>query len=330
MRAKLEHILDANKLPSTYVRNGHLASEIYINEKCPIYTYINSLESEASQKTAKYALSAIAKHKNLASAYEINWLEVDRNWLHDLRAKLSGIGLSPNTTNLYLTIIKRILKEAFFLGYISRLRFETVMDVKGISYSKTKVHGVLSYQQFDKILKDCDDNTNLGKRDMAIIALTVGCGLRRFESAKIVMSDLNLASKKLEVKGKGGKFRNLYIHDVTMKQIEPWLLIRGLNPGPFFLPIHKSDQIDFSRLDTGQTINSNTIYGCCTRRGLMDLEQKIPPHSLRRTYATWLYRNKVSLEEIRKLLGHTFIETTKNYVVTSDDELRQSVMDNLF
>lgn len=329
MKHRLSHVLEMEKMPSIELKLRRPALEIYADPKCPIYTYIASLKSESSQKTVKYALSALANRLNLDSIYKINWQFVDHSFVNLLINKLATTA-APNTINLYLTIFKRIAKEAHYLGMLTRTQLDRINDVKGISHSREKEHSILTHIEFEQALKACDDGSNLGIRDKAILAITVGCGLRRFETAKLLLEDVNFDECEIEVKGKGGKYRIIPLHPITMDQIKPWLKIRGNGNGPLFLPVFKNNQINFNRLTNGTTMSSNSIYLCCTRRGLIHGDVHVPPHSLRRTYASWLYKSKVSLNEIRLLLGHSSIETTKRYVVTSREELQASVVNNLF
>lgn len=336
MNKRLSQILNTNQI--TKFEKKKSIELIIKDNNCPIFSYVNSLKSDNSKKTARLSLQAISRHLDCHSIYEINWLEIDRNFLNYFVGKLQNeIGLAPDTIGLYLSVIKSVLKEAYLLDLITTKQFERIKTVKRPLDHRDKVHHILTVQQYEKLLLKCNDNSNAGKRDAAIFAIIVGCGLRRFEAAKLLTSDINIQDKQLTVEGKGKKLRVIPLHEKTLKIIDDWLKERSDTPGPLFLRINKSDKIDESYLQEMSiknlrtySISENAIYHICKKRGLLNDLNKIPPHSLRRTYASWLYNNGADLKSISKLLGHNSVKTTEKYIIIEQDKLGNIVNNMLF
>lgn len=337
MIGRHNHILNSLKNDTKLVTKSHqqAVERVIINDNCPIYAYINSLPSDNSKVTATRVIKAISKHLGKQSIYEISWPNFDRNQLNSLKQILDKNELAPDTIRLYLAILKGILKEALLLEQITEKQWLRVKTVKGPKHTRQKKHKTLSHNQFDELLKHIEiaaGNENAIARDKAIFHLLVGCGLRRNELATLSLASLNFESEHLKIVGKGNKLRLVKIHPLTMKVLSNWLSVRGFESGPMFMQIYKSGRL-------GSLVNSDgsdnflsgfSIYNLCRKYSLVGVENPVSPHSLRRSYATWLYDNGVDLKKIAELLGHSSIKTTEIYISTKQEEVDQAVMNSLF
>ena len=305
------------------------------NDECPVYAYINSLRAVSSKSTALRVLHSIAQKLGRSNYYSINWARFDRNTLNSLVALLKDKGLSYETIGLYLSITKSVLREAFLLGQINSLHWERVKSVKPPMLGKKKLHATLSQSDFAQLLNTIEvlALTNTKKvRDQAMFHLLIGCGLRRFELAKLKLSAIDLIGNKITFDGKGGKERTVAIHPITMRALKEWMVIRGYKEGAVFTRVYKSGElhksVSINNTDEIPHFSSESIYLLCKTYGLVSAG--ITPHSLRRSYATWLSRNGANIQHISKLMGHYGIKTTEIYIKTEQREIDKTVLDKLF
>ncbi|ESP90231.1 hypothetical protein N483_06505 [Pseudoalteromonas luteoviolacea NCIMB 1944] len=334
MSYRLSHILriPPNEVSKEISAHSGGRNLIVRDNECPIYAYIMSLNSDKSQETARRVLMAIAQHLGCDDIYQIKWSKIDKNTINNLLTILDKVGLSPDTKSLYLSVIKSVLKEAFLLGQITTLHYERVKSVKRSMGSRIKKHQLISEQSFRQLLRQVDEvkqPTATCLRDKAIFHLLIGCGLRRFELSGLQLAQINHDTQHLTVLGKGNKEREIKLHNITYLALQDWLNIHPYSDGPLFIRLTKSGQPYYKMSDT-PGLSGHAIYNLCKKYGLISAAQRIPPHSLRRSYATWLYNNGADLKVISVLLGHSSLKTTEIYIKHTQDDIDQAVVANLF
>lgn len=310
---------------------------ITVDPNCPVYIYISGLRKKSSQNTAKAVLQSIARHLKQQSIYDITWTSFDLNTMNQLVRVLEETGLAPDTIVLYGAIVKGVLRKAYLLEQISQLQYDRVCSVNLPLGGSKRSHQIISFEDFDIFLQQFNGHFNAQRRNMALFSLLIGCGLRRFEITNLMMSHLDLANGRLRFSGKGGKIRQVAMHQNTLTSLNNWLKVRGSHNGPVFLRIYKNDVIDNSYLkrDTDKKLtdfclSNHSIYKLCKKFGLINQTRHIPPHSIRRSYATRLYNNQVDLKVIANLMGHSSIKTTELYVNISQDQMDEAISNSLF
>ncbi|WP_288987899.1 site-specific integrase [uncultured Pseudoalteromonas sp.] len=305
------------------------------DHECPIFAYINSLPSNASKSTAVRALQSIAQHLGQPSFYHIKWVNVDKNAISSLVGILQEKKLSSDTVGLYLSIIKSVLKEAFLLGQITGLQWERVKSVKRPTAAKRRKHATLNPQEFEGLLALVDEKAGSNVkaiRDKAIFHALIGLGLRRYELVKLQMEDIDFEGESITFYGKGNKERDVFIHSITLHALKEWIKIRGDKPGPIFTKLFRNGilppQLDIKNNEPVIGLVTESIYLLCRFYGLT--AKGIAPHSLRRSYATWLHNNGADIYHIARLLGHASIKTTEIYIKVEDDGVKNTVLSKLF
>lgn len=335
MNSRLEKIIDLKQpqLPDTKIKQK--LNEIYVNPKCPIFNYVNSLAADTSKETVTRCLQAIAKHTGYADFYEIKWAEITSTDLNSLIHNLKAKELSPKTISLYVSVVKGVCEHAYLLGQISRLQLDGILKVKGETGSRIKKHQVISRSSFqgllERIASSNPTNRNKMLRDLALFHILIGTGLRRSELATIEISSLVLElsnedrvtvnTQYLKIIGKGNKERYVAIHPITKIALEDWLNVRGIMPGPLFVKVPRSGDIV---VENSNPLTGSAIYELCKKYNT------VAPHSLRRSYATWLDEKGVKISRISKLLGHSKEVTTAMYIVDEDSKAFEDVLNNLF
>ena len=148
-----------------------------------------------------------------------------------------------------------------------------------------------------------------GIRDAAIIAIGLGCGLRRTEIAELEISNIDLDNHLLRVCGKGNKERIVGLNGTVQDYLDHWLRLRGVSGSAYcFTPIGKR-----SIILTSRHLNDETIYLIVQSRSLKAIGRAVSTHDLRRTFASHMLDKHVDLNTLRLLLGHSDIRTTQIY-----------------
>jgi integrase len=146
------------------------------------------------------------------------------------------------------------------------------------------------------------------RRNRAMIAVLIGCGLRRAEAAALKFEDVQLREEHwviADLNGKGGHIRTVPMPNWVKTAIDEWAILAGINSGPLFRAINKAGRVRGNGF-TPKVIWSIVKEGA-DNCGLVGLA----PHDLRRTCARLCHQE---LEQIQFLLGHVSIETTERYL----------------
>ena len=178
-----------------------------------------------------------------------------------------------------------------------------------------KAHTWLSYHEAEQLLEACHRRPSGKKefeiytlRDRLAIGLMMAAGLRREEVASVGFTDIIKQDKRyvLNVTGKGAKSRVVPISDRLAEAIIDWqflidtegLILRSLGRNK----------------EPRESISTTGLYNIVQKRGKMIGKPALQPHDLRRTYAELGRRAGVTISQISKLLGHSSIETTQDYL----------------
>jgi len=228
-----------------------------------------------------------------------------KQFFEELSVKKSdrtGEVLSVSTLRNYLMIINRFAK---YLRQSGEGNIEVPIKFKGGSKKEVVV---LSKVEIEKLYDSCDDSL-LGMRDRAMLAVFYGCGVRRNEGMSIEISDILPDRNLLYIrKGKGykeryvpmiGQVRNDIINYLITSR--PMMMNREVHE-IYFVSIH------------GKPLGAQSLYDrikkLVKRSGI---EKKVGLHTLRHSIATHLLINGMKLSDIAKFLGHSSLESTQIY-----------------
>jgi predicted RecB family nuclease len=158
-----------------------------------------------------------------------------------------------------------------------------------------------------------NQNGPLGRRDYALLLYMYNTGARVQEVADTRIAWLTLiAPYKVELLGKGRKWRTCPLWDSTAQYVRQLVAERGLKPGedgPLF--VNRYGQ-SLSRSGIVNLIERYTIKAAATTPGLQG--QRVTPHTFRHTTAMHLLQSGVEVNVIRSWLGHASISTTSHYI----------------
>ena len=154
-------------------------------------------------------------------------------------------------------------------------------------------------------------------RDRLIILLLVAAGLRREEMTKLDLRDIELGKRTavIRVNGKGTKQRDVPVEGPVVQLLIEWLAVReGLpypvDPEPLLVALATSWR--------GTRLTIRALEAMLERHARGAGLREWGLHRFRVNYATGLYDEGYGIEEIRVLLGHSSIETTRRYLEVSD------------
>lgn len=153
-------------------------------------------------------------------------------------------------------------------------------------------------------------------RDIAILELLYGAGLRASELVAIDLDTINLKDNTVKVRGKGNKDRLAVFGEPCRQAIETYVL-------------HERTPTECKALfvnPKGQRISQRTVQKIVERRrNWLGLSQEVSPHTLRHSFATHLLNGGADLKSVQQLLGHESLATTQIYTHVSVERLREIV-----
>lgn len=154
----------------------------------------------------------------------------------------------------------------------------------------------------------------MAARDMAVLSLCYGAGLRISEALALCGSDLE--SQSLRVTGKGGKVRLVPLIDAVRKAIELYVSLCPYRP--------EADEPLFRGVKGGVLSPRIIQLRMESLRSAFQLPPSATPHALRHSFATHLLARGGDLRAIQELLGHASLSTTQIYTAVDTDRLLES------
>ena len=249
-----------------------------------------------------------------------------RALVQQYRAALLTQGLSAATINLRLSPIRKLASELADAGMLQQNVAAAIDRVPGVERRGTRVGNWLLKDQANALLSAPDPETLAGKRDRAILALLIGCGLRRAELLRLDVEDIQQREARWvipDMMGKGNRLRTVTVPAGVKARLDVWLASAGITGGRIFRPLNKRDLIVGLEIKDEKTIwRLVTMYAKKTELG------KLAPHDLRRTCAKLCRKAGGDLEQIQLLLGHASIQTTERYLGT-EQALAHAVNDSI-
>lgn len=249
----------------------------------------------------------------------VPWWELRYDGTAALRAVMLEIGWSPSHINKHLSALRRILKECWRLGLIGAEDYHRAIDLEPVKATREPAGRDVADDELAQLLAVCDDSP-LGVRDAAVIAVMYVTGMRRSEAADLTLSSYSAKTRSVRVIGKGDKERTIPIGVAALPWLEAWLRIRGRKPGPLFHPLRKGGKIE------PRHMTAQTIADLLDRRGReANLAQAVKPHDLRRTVIGDLLDTGTDLATVKELAGHVDPRTTARYDRRPMDTKRDAV-----
>jgi integrase/recombinase XerC len=153
----------------------------------------------------------------------------------------------------------------------------------------------------------------IGRRDLAILMLLYGCGLRISEALGLARAEAPLRPGMLSITGKGRKTRLVPVLPAVSEAVAEYVTFcphRLPARGPLFIGVR------------GGPLNPRLVQRQMQRlRALLSLPETATPHALRHSFATHLLAGGGDLRSIQELLGHASLSTTQRYTAVDAERL---------
>jgi len=286
----------------------------------PARAYLLSLNSVRSRQTMASFLNIVAGMLGAASLDTCSWGSLRRHHVMAVTELLRDTGRATATVNTYLSALKGVAKEAWMLKLMDVEGFQHIRAVRNLRGSRLPRGRALPAEEIRKLFAVCDaDRSSLGPRDAAMLAVILGCGLRRSEAVGLDLRDVVTQDCALRVLGKGNKERLAYMPAGTWERLNMWIdQVRGEHPGPLFNRIRRFDTL------TNDRLTDQAVYHILQVRQRQAGIEKCAPHDLRRTFATAMLDNGEDLITVKDAMGHASVTTTQQYDRRGEARLRRA------
>lgn len=254
-----------------------------------------------SKKTISYYNSTISK------MFDKLEKRVDNISTDDLRNYLAVFKKERNSSKITIDNIRRIFSS--FFTWLEDEDYILKNPVRRIHRVKTGhvVKEVLSDESLEILRDNCDE-----VRDLAMIELLISTGVRVGELVNLNIDDINFYERECVVFGKGESERIVYFDARTKIHLMQYLEERTDDNPALFVSFKKPNK----RLG---------INGVETRLRLLGQKSNISrehPHKFRRTMATLAIDKGMPIEQVQRLLGHVQIDTTMQYAMVNQNNVK--------
>lgn len=254
-----------------------------------------------SEKSLKYYKATIETMIN-SIGKEVNQIMTD-----DLRTYLTDYQRRKNSSRVTIDNIRRILSS--FFSWLEDEDYIIKSPVRRIHKVKTATNIKETYT--DEALELLRDNcTEL--RDLAMIDMLASTGMRVGEMVLLNREDINFNERECVVFGKGSKERVVYFDARTKIHLQNYLESRTDDNPALFVSLKSPHE----RLKIGGVEVRLREFG--KHLGL----QKVHPHKFRRTLATMAIDKGMPIEQLQQLLGHRKIDTTLQYAMVKQSNVK--------
>ena len=227
----------------------------------------------------------------------------------EIRAYLSVYQGINNCSKVTVDNVRRNLSS--FFSWLEEENHILKSPMRRIHKIKTKkqVKEIISDEEIEKI-RDCC----VSSRDLAMIDLLYSTGMRVGELVNLDISNVDFDARECVVAGKGDKERKVYFDAKTKLHLQTYLKERKDNNSALFVSLNAP----YNRLKiSGVEIRIRSL-------GKAAKLIRIHPHKFRRTMATRAIDKGMPIEQVQKILGHSQIDTTLQYAIVNQNNVKLS------
>src|SRR5258707_7648759 len=162
------------------------------------------------------------------------------------RVTLEARGLGAVSINVRMTAVRKLAVEAADNGLLAHELASGITRVKGVASKGVRLGNWLSLKQAQALLNAPDITATKGLRDRAIIAVLLGCGLRRSEVAALTMGHIQQRDGRwciIDLRGKHGRVRTVPVPNWVKVAIDAWAVRAGVEDGHVFRSVNRGDKV---------------------------------------------------------------------------------------
>ncbi len=227
----------------------------------------------------------------------------------DIRGYLSDYQKINNCSKVTVDNVRRNISS--FFSWLEEENYILKSPMRRIHKIKTnqQVKEVISDEDIEKIRDHCACT-----RDLAMIDLLYSTGIRVGELVNLNISDVDFESRECVVFGKGGKERKVYFDAKAKLHLQNYIRCRkDYNPALFVTLDSPHDRLKISGVEIrlrqlGRRVHVTNVH----------------PHKFRRTMATRAIDKGMPIEQVQKILGHSQIDTTMQYAMVNQTNVKSS------
>ena len=269
-----------------------------------IDSFISSKQVEGcSERTIKYYKEIIEKFVN---SFDKSIKQISTN---EIRNYLSNYKDNSSCGSTTIDNIRRVLSS--FFSWLEDEDYIIKSPVRRIHKIKTAVvvKEVLTDENLERLRDECENI-----RDLSLVELLISTGMRVGELVNLNINSLNFEDRSCIVLGKGNKEREVYFDAKTKLHLKEYISKRN----------DSNDALFVSMREPHQRLSISGIELIIRTLGINSNINKVHPHKLRRTLATMAIDKGMPVEQVQKLLGHVKIETTMNYALVNQSNVKIS------
>ena len=226
------------------------------------------------------------------------------------KAMLIDKELAPATVNQRLAAVRRLAQEMADNGLLEASVASAISKVHGLRLYGVRIGIWLTSAGARELLGVPDSGSVRGKRDRAILAVLLGCGLRRDEAAAVSVEQFRMVEDRwviADLVGKHGRIRTVAVPIWAKAAVDAWCQVGSIVAGRLFREITKCGAV------TGEGFTGQAVYDIVLTHA-RKVDPKVRPHDLRRTFARLAHEGHALIEQLSMTLGHASIATTERYI----------------
>lgn len=286
----------------TFAENEAAKTDIANDEFLKMFLAAKRIEG-CSDRTISYYQTTV---KHLLSKTENS---VRKITTEEMREYLSNYQKRNDCSNVTIDNVRRNISSFFSWleeeDYILKSPMRRIHKIK----TKTVVKSTISDEGIELLRDNCKE-----KRDLAIIDLLYSTGIRVGELVNLNIEDIDLEGRECVVYGKGDKERRVYFDAKAKVHLKEYIETRRDNNEALFVTLDAPhDRLKISGVEIrlrklGRELNLERIH----------------PHKFRRSMATRAIDKGMPIEQVQKILGHSQIDTTMQYAMVNQNNVKSA------
>ncbi|MBR5237432.1 MAG: tyrosine recombinase XerD [Paludibacteraceae bacterium] len=281
------------------------------------YTNWLKLEKGLSENSKDAYMHDLNLLLDYLGGHDLNPLDVKLENLIDFVIELGELELSATSQGRVISGVKSFYR---FLLFTDKIETDPTLMLETPKVAR-KLPEVLTLDEIERMEDAIDLSKDEGQRNLAIIEVLYGSGLRVSELINLKLSNVHVDEKYMLVEGKGSKQRLVPLSDEAISQINFWMQDRchlNIKPG-------NEDYLFLNRRGAKLTrvMILYIVKDLAERAGI---KKNISPHTFRHSFATHLLEGGANLRLIQMMLGHENLVTTEIYTHLDLNYLREEVI----
>jgi len=245
---------------------------------------------------------------------DISLAEVKRHHVQDWMVAQHSAGMAASSISRRLSALRSMFNTALRGDWCEHNPADGIAPPK----QSKRLPRTLPPEQTAALMQTT--TTSSDTRDMALLAVLYGCGLRVSEAVGLDVFDIDLRAAEMRVHGKGGKQRIAPMAEGVCRLLGDYLKLRAEKMDGIAQTDGIQQAVFLNR--RGGRLSARSVQRMLKQRALLTgADYSVTPHRLRHSFATHLLAGGVDLRTIQELLGHASLSTTERYTHLDIDKL---------